>query len=410
MSYETIAIGDELLTGRISDTNSTFVASHLFDIGLVLSRQTVIADRESEMQKALRESANRAKVVVVFGGLGPTSDDKTVDLVSSVMECAPIEFPPARQKMEKLYRERGREVTVTAMRQVRYPEKATPLRNEVGLAPGFLCTLHGATFFFLPGVPNEMRFIFEDSVLPWIAKEEGGQKFISHVWRCLGIAESVLQEAVAEVEKELSEGLWLGFRTRYPENHLTLYGKMENSVVPAGFEAAKLALGERVKEWVFTQGHQDLEELVGEKLSEKKWRIALVESCTGGLVAERLTRVPGSSEYLWGSFVTYQLDSKNKMLGANLELPVQAVAANTTRQLAESAKQKSGVELAAAITGYVGPGGGSDRDPVGTIYLCVVGDKTWEKRIDLGKRFDREHLKWGAASNLLNLILRSLSP
>lgn len=410
LRIETIAIGDELLTGRISDTNSTFVADNLFSVGLSLTRQSVIPDDIERTQREIITASKRCDVAVVFGGLGPTSDDKTAEAVSLLLECRTVEHPASKERLIRFYTQRGREITQPALKQVLYPEKCQAIPNLRGMAPGFVCEFNKALFFFLPGVPGEMKEMFVNEVLPKIreraAKGGAAVDLLSHTWRCLGIWESELQRVMDPVESTLEEGAaWLGYRTRFPENHLTLYVKGFSDESHDIFASTKKNITKILEPWCYTQSQKDLELLIADALTLKKWRIALAESCTAGLTANRLSRIPGASDWLWGGYTVYQTQAKKTMLHVDVRSESDAVSKACTLHLAESAKKNSGAEVAAAITGYLGPTGGNESDPVGTIYLCVLAEGKAPRQIKTSISVrSREEAQWGAATLLLGQI------
>jgi len=207
---ETLAIGDELLVGKIADTNSQFVGRQLFNLGLRLSRETVVADEISEIIAGLKESAGRSKAVIVFGGLGPTSDDRTAESVAKLLDCKLVEDVPSKVRLFSVLKKRGRDVTPVILKQVLYPEATKTIPNLKGLAIGFYFTMGNCTLFFLPGVPMEMEAMFQESVLPELKNIFQCSKLWSHTWRCLGLHESQVQEAMNPVEKRLPEGCYLG--------------------------------------------------------------------------------------------------------------------------------------------------------------------------------------------------------
>ena len=404
---ETLAIGDELLTGRTSDSNTTFVGDQLFKKGLRLSRVTVIPDDLPLIQQTLKECSGRARYVVAFGGLGPTSDDKTAQAVAELLGCELCVDEPSKIRLLENYGKRKRPISDQALKQVLYPQASTALANPCGMAPGFATDIGQCRFFFLPGVPNEMKAIFLASVLPELEPLAGAIR--SHTWQLIGIPESEVQRLMDPVEASLPSVAWLGYRTRPPENHLTLYYRNADEV---GFLAFQNRITELVRPFCFSERPVELEELVGERLKASGARIALAESCTGGLVAQRLTRVPGASDYVWGGYMVYQRAAKLGMLGVNLPLELATVSRDCTRRLAESTLEHAGkeVEVAAAITGYMGPSGGTEADPVGTIYLAVVSQsgKVSERRLSQFAR-SRWEAQWSASGHLLNLILQHLA-
>lgn len=400
---ETIAIGDELLTGRISDTNSTFISDELFKMGMRLQRISVIPDDFPVIESQIRESAKRAELVICFGGLGPTSDDKTAEAVSKVIGGGVSEHEASKERLLKFYEARGREVTSQALKQILYPTNAEPLLNTAGMAPGFHCRIEKCDFYFLPGVPREMKTIFFEHIKPRLIADAA--EIETRIFRCIGIWESELQKRMDAVEATLPKDAWLGYRTRFPENHLTLYGRKELGA--QFFDETGGIIREILKPWTYTESHRELEELIFERLKETAQTLAFAESCTGGLAAQRMTRVSGASDVIWGGVTVYQSGAKAKLLDVVLANPLDAVSAETSRKLAENLKKKSGCSVAAAVTGYLGPAGGTDVAPLGTIYLAVLGRTLIEKKMELPNR-PREEGQWGASTYLLHLIYEAI--
>ncbi len=408
---ETLAIGDELLTGKISDTNSAHVASQLFALGIRLHRSTVVADDEGEIVDALAAIARRSPVCVVFGGLGPTSDDKTAETICRMIGGELVMHEPSKEKLIRFFGERKREVTETALKQVHYPSKCEPLRNPDGLAPAFTMEWKSCRFFFLPGVPTEMKAIWKESVLPRVQaihQKLGGPKLLHHGWRLIGIGESQVQQLMTPIEKDLPKGAYIGYRTHFPENHLVLYVGSEVENAAECLEKFRLRITAAVAPFTYSERDKELEALVFERLAEKNLTLAMAESCTGGAAAYRMTKMPGVSRVFWGSEVVYQLDAKNACLGLGLTEEGQTVSATTTKALAEALKIKSNASVVAAVTGYLGPEGGTPEIPRGTIFVHVIAPSgVSEKKIFLIAR-DRDRGQWGAATHLFHEILNLL--
>lgn len=402
---ETIAIGDELLTGKIADTNSAFVASQLFREGFVLAHQTVIADDSLKIQNTLKERAQRADVVLVFGGLGPTSDDKTASTVADLLQCSLVEDPPSKERLIKFLKDRNRQATPQVLKQIIYPEKCAPIFNSMGLAVGFEMQLGNCTFFFMPGVPTEMKVMFKDFILSKVLqKGKDGARVFHHLWKCLDIPESELQRLMDPVEKSLPASAYLGYRTRFPENQLTLYLKANQK--PAEFSQFVSQISKLVAPYAYTEEDATLEELILKQLQRQNKKIVFAESCTGGLTCQRLTGVSGASQSVFGAYTPYQVEAKDRMLGVQVSQEG-AVSKEASFQLAEKAKKISGADIAASITGYMGPTGGTTADPIGTMYLCILAGKTYERRI-FQPWPERSEAQWGASMHLLNLIYKSL--
>jgi len=403
-NIETLAIGDELLIGKISDTNSQFVATQLFSMGLRLSRETVVADDPAAITGAILESSKRAKVVIVFGGLGPTSDDKTAECVANILNCKVIEHPESKERLLAFLKKMGRQVSKVTLKQILYPASSEVITNSKGLAPGFFFKLQDCTFFFLPGVPMEMEAMVLATVLPAIQKQFQVAKLLSHTWRCLGIHESQLQEVMNPVEKNLTEGCYLGYRTSFPENHLTLYWNA--AIDPTKFIATQISIRQILQPWAYTEGDRELEQVVVEELIKQKKTIALAESCTGGLALQRLTRVSGASEVVWGGFTSYQISAKEKMLGVRVSSNEEGVSQACSNSLASQLKKQTQVAITGAITGYMSATSG-EKNPIGIVYLSVIENNLVEKKIVLPNT-NRYRAQWGASSYLLQTLLQVL--
>jgi len=404
---ETLAIGDELLTGKIADTNSAFVGQSLFENGFRLSRQNVVPDEKKSIQDSIQEISRRSKAAICFGGLGPTSDDITSAVVAELLG-RPLETnEAAKERLIEYLTARKRQVTEQTLKQVVVPQGSDVIPNGVGLAPGFSFSFQGCHFFFLPGVPDEMKPMFIKSVFPKIVSLAPAQGEVeSYLWRCIGIVESELQRLMVPIEKNLPDGMWLGYRTRFPENYLYLYCMEENK----DLRNQKLCEWKsKIETWVspfcYGNAERDLEEWVFDLLKQNKMKVVLTESCTGGLVVQRLTRVAGASDWVWGGFVTYQIQAKDQMLGVKLKQPIDAVSSECTLALAKNALTKSNCDVALAITGYMGPTGGTPTCPIGTVFVAVTNreGKEHQEKIELPPR-PRATLQWGASSFALNAL------
>ncbi len=410
-SIETLAIGDELLTGKIADTNSAFVGQVLFENGFRLSRQNVIPDEKKSIQSSIQEISKRAKVAVCFGGLGPTSDDITAVCVAELLGVSLETNEAAKNRLIEYLTARKRQVTEHTMKQVVIPRGADVIANQVGLAPGFSFSYQGCRFFFLPGVPDEMKPMFTESVLRSLISLAPAQGQVENfLWRCIGIVESEMQRLMVPIEKSLPEGMWLGYRTRFPENYLYLYCMEEDEAVrKQKLSEWKSKIEPLVAAFCYGNAERDLEEWVFDLLKKNQMKVVLAESCTGGLVAHRLTHVPGASDWVWGGFVSYQIEAKEKMLGVVLKESSDAVSAECTLALANNALLKSGCDVALGITGYMGPSGGTANCPVGTVFIAVTNraGKIHQEKIELPPR-PRATLQWGASSFALNALRKSL--
>ena len=408
---ETLAIGDELLTGTVSDSNSTFLARQLDSYGTPLAATHVVPDDGTAIRAALTAREGRCDVLVCFGGLGPTSDDRTVDAAARWLDCAVDYETVARKKMETRYHDRGLPITDTALRQVRYPTAALAVENPRGLAPAFAVERSGTWFVFLPGVPMEMEAIIEGSVIPHLVTRHRLVAGLRRTWRCIGIGESQLQEALSGVESRIAStngALRLGYRTVFPENHVTLYAPTA-AYLAAELATVRDAIDQRLAEWTYSTDGQTLEATVAGTLLKNGTRVAFAESCTAGRLAARLTTVPQSCKFFWGGWVVYDVDAKRSMLGVSVSLE-EAVSARTSALLAVAARDKANAEHGVAVTGYLGPDPGTEASPAGTSYVAVAGPEG----LLVQERFFhphhvREQAQWAASARALDLLRRTLA-
>ncbi len=411
MRIETLAIGDELLTGKISDTNSSFVAAELFRRGMRLDRCQVVADDDQVIQAMLRELGARSEFVICFGGLGPTSDDRTAQCAADVLGVPLVDDAPSMDRLVAFAKKRNRQITPQMLKQIKHPQGTGVLPNAVGLAPGFSCRIGAAKVFFMPGVPAEMKPMFMASVLPVLEQHlliAGGEKYLSRVWKCIGIPESELQRMMDPVEASLPKQAWLGYRTKFPENHLVLYWRSRGEEDAQAFEAKATQIAPLLQGLVYTDADTELEEMVVEKLRDKKLSLAFAESCTGGLCSQRITKVAGASENFWGAEVVYQNAAKKILLGIELEDPQQAVSSKCSRELALALRKKSGVDIALAITGYLGPTGGTAQDPIGTFYIAVASEAGVREIRISAPGTHRDIMQVGASTHALNQLRLTL--
>lgn len=371
--------------------------------GQRVARQTVIPDDTEAITHALQERGCVANILICFGGLGPTSDDRTVETVAAMLNTKSVEDPRSLEKMSRYLEERKRGLDSIVLKQIRYPAVAEPFLNPEGFAPGFTFNLKNCQCFCLPGVPREMQALFDSAVLPRILKAVGQtETWQTFEWRCMGIPESELQRLMDPIEAQLESGSTLGYRTDYPENHLTLYVK--TNALP-NLLGIRNQISEKLKPFVYSESGKTLEQAVIETLKTRHWKLAVAESCTGGTVASRLTQVAGSSEVFWGGCTCYQTEAKRILLGVDVKSSEKAVSTECSSELTRKLRTLSACEVAASITGYLGPAGGTTRDPIGTLYLSIETPQgKFENRLLLPPR-ERKLNQWAASAYTLKAIL-----
>jgi nicotinamide-nucleotide amidase len=412
MRLEFLSTGNELLDGSVVDTNASYFAGKAFELGAILSRKETVPDNLPIIAESLRRICERADFVVVSGGLGPTADDLTVD-AAALAAGVGVEIDQAvLARLKERFAKRGFAFSPNNERQARVPRGATALANHFGSAPMIVLRIGRADCHLLPGVPREFRGLCDEEVIPRLRlrlESEAGRVFrASRVLKICGIPESHLDAMVSDFPGRFPE-VQLGFRTHAPENHLKLLAiGSSQSEATARLEAAEREARSRIGDRLFGVDQETFPESVFAALKAARATMALAESCTGGLCASMLASVPGASEVMVSSAVVYQETAKSALLGLDPELVRRegAVSAKVTRALAEAACFKAQSTFGLAITGWAGPSGGTDQDPVGTVYVCLVDSRgAIEERHRFG--LDRERVRQFAAFQALDLLRRN---
>ncbi|HWE22689.1 MAG TPA: competence/damage-inducible protein A [Myxococcales bacterium] len=407
---EFVVTGDEVMRGTIADTNTAWTASRLYPLGLSLRRTVVVGDRGEDIRRALLEASCRADYCIVSGGLGPTSDDLTVECAAQAAGVGLRVDEGWLQHLQKRWAARRREpMPKNNERQALLPEGAEMLGNPDGSAPAFAMKIDRCTFFFLPGVPREYQRILTEVVLPRLVRAGGHAGLRTRILQCYGIAESRLDEVVAPIREQHPE-VRFGFRTKFPENHLSLAALAKDEETAAKSLAAVEAKCRSVlAPFIYGADGVTFAQSVGEQLADRGETICCAESCTGGLVTQLLTEVAGSSRWTIGAFVVYSNSLKESALGIPAELlrAHGAVSEPVARAMAEGARRASGATWAAAITGIAGPDGGTPEKPVGTVWLALAGPgRSLTKHSQY--RGDRGQVRTLAAYGALQLVREAL--
>jgi nicotinamide-nucleotide amidase len=393
---EVVAIGDELLHGGLLDSNSKYMAQELERLGAVVHRFTVVGDDPQRLRAVLEEACARADVVLATGGLGPTLDDRTRDVVAELLG-EPLRFDQSSWEQILAWFDRfQRPCPDSNRRQAELPASAEALANTVGTAPGFSAKIGRATLYAMPGVPREMKVMLRDEVLPRVAASGKLTPTAHLMLRVLGPSEAALGERVAEFMAPGSN----------PQVGITASGGLltvrivatadSAAAAAARCEEAAAALRPQLGEWLFAEGEESLPELVLRALQESGRTIAFAESCTGGLCSARLTDCAGSSAVMMGGVVAYSNAAKSAALGVPPALIDQhgAVSEQVAAAMASGARQRFASDCAIATTGIAGPSGGSEEKPVGTVcfgYADANGAKAWTVPVPaLGRAFVRD--------------------
>ncbi len=374
MRAEILTIGDELLRGEIVDTNKAFLADRLLGLDIETHFQASVRDEPPAMIDAFRRAASRSEIALVSGGLGPTRDDLTTAAFAEAFGLELVLDEAALETIRCFFRSRGREMTENNIDQARFPEGAEILPNPLGTAPGFAITQGATHFYCMPGVPNELARMMDEQVLPRIEAIRGeGIAVRSRLLRTFGIGESALDDALKDIAA--SGNLSLGFRTSFPDNYLRPVARAASAEqANAALDRICDAIRQRLGPVVYGEEDQTLDSVVGRLLVERGMTIAVAESCTGGLIASRITGNPGSSAYFAGGVVAYSNHAKSDLLGVPAALLEEhgAVSDPVARAMAEGVRERFGVDIGIATTGISGPTGGTPTKPVGLVHIALA--------------------------------------
>jgi nicotinamide-nucleotide amidase len=403
-----LSTGDELTTGKVIDTNSTFIADRLFSVGVRVAAILKIGDDRAKLLWAFHQARDLGDLVIGTGGLGPTADDLTTELVAEFLGKKLILDEAVLAGLKQRFAARGFTWTENNLKQAQFPDGATILANPVGTAPGFRVAIADAkSLIWLSGVPQEMTAMFNATVLPWVVAQQGANAGVfTGTFKIYGLTESKLDDLV----KPLTLGTQgkLSFRVHFPDLTLRLTvagGKSETANFVRLCDQIRNILGSHI----YAEGDITLEEQVGKLLLEKKQTLALAESCTGGLISHRITRVAGSSAYYLGGAVTYANDAKMQFLGVQSETLEKhgAVSEQTALEMARGIKERTGATIAVSVTGVAGPSGGSPEKPVGTVWIGLASDALHEAR-HYQFHGDRERIILATSQAALNWLRLAL--
>ncbi|HWK90434.1 MAG TPA: competence/damage-inducible protein A [Longimicrobium sp.] len=413
MKVALLAIGDEIVGGMTTDTNSGFIAGELRAVGAEAVCGFAVTDDEADIVRALRRALEDAELVVCTGGLGPTADDLTTACVARLAGRELVLDEPSLRAIEERFRSIGREMTPNNAKQALFPAGSTIIPNPNGTAAGFICpievdgeTRHVACF---PGVPREARVMVPATLVPWVAARNPGRRFLSRTYSTYGLSEAKLDELLVDVIPPREARL--AFRAAFPrlQARITVSGAPDEDL-ESRLKALDARARERLGAYLYATGDEGMEETVGRLLRERGLTLAVAESCTGGLIGHRITDVPGSSDYFLLGVASYANAAKRDILGvspATLDAHG-AVSAEAAAEMAAGVRRAAGADLGLSTTGIAGPGGGTEEKPVGTVCIGVAWEGgAWSRRFDLGAR-DRQWVKGMTAQLALDRLRRWL--
>jgi nicotinamide-nucleotide amidase len=404
VNAQLVVIGDELLVGRIQDTNTNFLARRLHDLGVELCSTCTIRDRKEAIQHAFAEALDNHDIVIASGGLGPTPDDITKAVAAKQFGKRLVLDDAVLDRIEKYFIHIGRKMPAASTRQALVPHGAIVLDNPVGLAPGLILIKDHKSLILLPGVPIELQKIFETGVVPFLEETYYLTPLLVNVIRTYGVPESEIMERIS------------GYFKRHKNVSVAYLPSARGVDIRLWTEKDQKALTEcqseitaRLKANVYGFNNTGIEEIVGELLRKKRLTLCTAESCTGGMIAQRLTDVPGSSVYFKGGAVTYSNELKKALLGVT-DIALRksgAVSPEVVTQMASGARTRFEADYAVAVSGIAGPGGGSEAKPVGLVYIGIASSRktdVQERRFNGSRAMIRER----ATMSALDMLRRSL--
>jgi nicotinamide-nucleotide amidase len=403
---ELLTIGDEILYGQIIDTNSQWLSLELNKVGIKVIRKTSIGDVENEILTAFAEAEKRADLVLITGGLGPTSDDITKPCLAKYFNCEIKVHEEALAEVTEFFVSRGRTLTETNRQQAALPVCCTKITNTIGTAPGMWFERNGKVFMSMPGVPHEMKRMMRESVVPRLLKTFSMPVIVHKVICTVGIGESMLADKISEWEKALPEHVKLAYLPSLGEVKLRLTAVgTDVNVMRQQIDNLTENLKPLAGDYIFSFDDESLEVVVGKILRSKKLTLSIAESCTGGYVSHLITSVPGSSEYFIGSMIPYAYEIKMRQLGVKPETLEKygAVSEPTINEMANVVRARFNTDIGVATSGIAGPGGATPDKPVGTVWIAYSDKhRTVTKKLQLSK--DRMINIRMASAAVLNLI------
>lgn len=409
LSAEIIAIGSELLAPDRTDTNSLWLTERLNRLGIDVKLKTIVGDDDARLEELIKDAVKRSRVVITTGGLGPTEDDITRKVVARALGRRLSLDESVLNEIRQRFQSFGVNMPERNSRQAMVIDGAEVLPNPNGTAPGLYLEHENCAIALLPGPPREMNPMFENHVQSRLEKLAGDLRFARRVLRVAGMGESAIDEKIAPIYTQYENPqTTMLFNSSEVEIHLRAHGRTE-AEADALLDHLSLKLEEALGNAVFSFRGETMEEVVGRSLTVKGFTLAVAESCTGGLIAQRLTNVPGSSKYFVEGVVTYSNEAKTRLLGVDKQLIKEfgAVSQQVARDMARGVRHKAKTDFGLAVTGIAGPDGGTEEKPVGLVYIALADDAHTEH-----KRFmipgDRELIRWRASQAALDMLRRRL--
>lgn len=410
MLAEIITIGDEILIGQIVDSNSAWIARELNSIGIRVKQISSVSDDRTHILKALAEALERADIILITGGLGPTKDDITKKTLAEYFNVGMVESQEALDNVERIFKKYNRPLLEVNRLQAQVPANCEVIPNQNGTAPGMWFAHEGKVFVSMPGVPFEMMYMMESQVLPKLKASYQLPAIVHQTILTVGEGESFLAERIADIEDSLPAHIKLAYLPKLGQVRLRLSGYGDNeATLRSEVQTWTKQLVDRVANVVVAQDDVPLEKAILDKMRAKGQTLSVAESCTGGYISHLITQHAGSSEVFFGGAISYSYELKESLLGVKNETLWQngAVSEPTVIEMVEGALLNFKSDYAVAVTGVAGPGGGSDEKPVGTVWIAVAkAGKTVAKKFTFGnKRLQNIERTAITAFGMLNTLL-----
>ncbi len=408
MDAELLVTGDEITRGSVVDTNSSWLLQRLWPLGAKVRRVTAVGDVADDLAAAIRDASERTQLLIISGGLGPTSDDLTAEIAARVADVPLEVHEPTLERIAARWARRQKPMPPMVARQASVPLGASILTNDEGTAPGFHLRIGKAECFFFAGVPREFKHLVETHLLPWLGARSD-HAVVTQTLRYVNVPESELDAALLPVAEK--HGLRLGLRAAYPETWVSFTSEgstadeAQSRLAPAIDEALRLT-----GTHCYSSTAETLAFVIGRLLKAANWTVSVAESCTGGLLGAEITSIGGSSAYFMGGAQTYANEEKTRALGVPADVIAKhgAVSEQVARAMAEGARTRLNTTCALSITGVAGPGGGTPEKPVGMVWIGLATPTGTVAEVQRFTRSDRESIRQASVASALELLRRTL--
>lgn len=373
MRIAILTTGNEIMAGNVIDSNAAWLSDKCWLLGHNVALHMGVGDNEDDIIESLEYASKRVDCVIVSGGLGATVDDITLQAAANFFDRIMVYHEDIWEGIKAFFQKINRVCSENNKKQAYLPDGAVALENKLGTAPGVKIKYNDVDYYFVPGVPKEMKQIFDDSIYPWLKEHSVSGGYYQKFLRCFGLPEATFDQMISKIDFKDVE---LSFRVSFPEIKIKLVAR--SAVVEEAkkrVEDAADSIRKVLGNYVYGEDEMPLAEIAGNLLKNKGYRLSVAESCTGGIIASQVTDIPGSSEYFERGYVTYSNRAKVQNLGVSEETLKKygAVSEEVVKEMASGVKRVSGTDIGIAVTGIAGPGGGSKEKPVGTVYLAIDG-------------------------------------